>query len=183
MIYSRALREAKRRENDKYFLNAKNKSKAVWQVINKGIGKTPLNKHDITINWNSVEITHPKNVAELFNSYFSRIPEKLLKKQGDSRINPQSHHFKIKESIKTMFLFPVTENEVENVAKGLKKKSSAGIDGIPDCIVKQCIQLLKKPLTNIYNASFDSGIFPDQLKIANIIPLHKKGELRLCDVS
>lgn len=82
-----------------------------------------------------------------------------------------------------MFLFPVTENEVENVAKGLKKKSSAGIDGIPDCIVKQCIQLLKKPLTNIYNASFDSGIFPDQLKIANIIPLHKKGELRLCDVS
>lgn len=63
MIYSRALREAKRRENDKYFLNAKNKSKAVWQVINKGIGKTPLNKHDITINWNSVEITHPKKCS------------------------------------------------------------------------------------------------------------------------
>jgi hypothetical protein len=82
-----------------------------------------------------------------------------------------------------MFLFPVTENEVENVAKGLKKKSSAGIDGIPDCIVKQCIQLLKKPLTNIYNASFDSGIFPDQLKIAKVIPLHKKGDKKIFKIT
>jgi hypothetical protein len=38
-----------------------------------------------------------------------------------------------------MFLFPVTENEVETVAKGLNKKPSAGIDGTPDCIVKECI--------------------------------------------
>jgi len=60
--------------------------------------------------------------------------------------------------------------------KDLKKKSSAGIDEIPDCIVKQCIQLLKKPLTNIYNASLESGIFPDQLKIARVSPLHQKGD-------
>jgi predicted metalloenzyme YecM len=43
---------------------------------------TPSNKWDIKINWNSVEITHPKNITELFNSYFSRIPENLLKKHG-----------------------------------------------------------------------------------------------------
>jgi hypothetical protein len=38
----------------------------------------------------------------------------------DSRINPQSHLFKIKGSTKTTFLFPITENEVEKVAKDLK---------------------------------------------------------------
>jgi len=75
-----------------------------------------------------------------------------------------------------MFLIPVTENEVENVAKGLKNKSSAGIDEISDCVVKQCIIRLKKPLTNIYNASLESGIFPDQLKIAKVIPVDKKGD-------
>jgi hypothetical protein len=42
--------------------------------------------------------------------------------------NPVNQHLKIKESTKTMFLFPVTESEVENVAKDLKNKLLAGID-------------------------------------------------------
>jgi len=42
--------------------------------------------------------------------------------------NFKKHYLKIKESTKTMFLIPVMENEVEKVAKGLKNKSSAGID-------------------------------------------------------
>jgi len=47
-----------------------------------------------------------------------------------------SHHFKVKDNTKTMFLLPVTENEVGKVVKDLKKKSLPGIDEIPDCIVK-----------------------------------------------
>ena len=35
VIYKRVIREAKKRENDKYVLNAKNKTKAMWQIINK----------------------------------------------------------------------------------------------------------------------------------------------------
>jgi hypothetical protein len=73
-----------------------------------------------------------------------------------------------------MFLFPVTESEVEKVAKDLKNKLSAGIDYIPDYAVKRCIQVIEKPLTNIYNASLESGIFPNQLKAAQVIPLYKK---------
>jgi hypothetical protein len=45
--------------------------------------------------------------------------------------------------------------------------------------VKQCIKLLKIPLTNIYNASLELGIFPDKLKIAEVIPVHKKGDARV----
>jgi hypothetical protein len=76
-----------------------------------------------------------------------------------------------------MFLFPVRESEVEKVAS-VKNKLSAGIDEIPDYVVKQCIKLLKIPLTNIYNASLESGIFPDKLKVANIVQVHKKGDAR-----
>jgi hypothetical protein len=56
----------------------------LWQIINKEIGKTSLNIKEIKLNWESSEITHPKDVAELFNSYFSRIAEELLK-QNDYR--------------------------------------------------------------------------------------------------
>ena len=47
--------------------------------------------------------------------------------------------------------------------------------------MKQCIEQLKVPLANIYNASLESGTFPDKLKIAKVTPIHKKGDLR--DVS
>jgi len=69
-----------------------------------------------------------------------------------------SHHLNIKENSKSMFLHPITENEVEKVARSRKNKSLAGIDGnkslagidgIPNYIVKECIELLKLALTNI----------------------------------
>jgi len=103
---------------------------------------------------------------------------KGLKKNGNRIPNSVNQHLKIKESTNTVFLFPVTENEVEKVVKGLKNKLLAGIDEIPDYVVKQCIKLLKKPLANIYNASLQSGIFRDQLKIAKVVPVHKKGDKR-----
>jgi hypothetical protein len=82
VIYKRVFREARRRANDKYILYAKHKYKAIWRIINKETRKTPSNKTDIRVNWNSEEITHPENVAELFNTYFSKILEELLKKNG-----------------------------------------------------------------------------------------------------
>jgi hypothetical protein len=36
-------------------------------------------------------------------------------------------------------------------------------------------QFIKKPLSDICNASFASGVFPEKLKIGIIKPLHKKG--------
>ena len=45
-------------------------------------------------------------------------------------------------------------------------------------MVKQCIKVLKKLLANIYNASLKFGTFPNQLKIAKVVPLYKKGDKR-----
>jgi hypothetical protein len=59
----------------------------------------------------------------------------------------------------TIFTYPVTENEVECVTKNLKGNFSAGYNEIPDCLVKQYIKLIKKPLSRIYNAYFESVIF------------------------
>ena len=42
------------------------------------------------------------------------------------------------------------------------------------CLVKKCIQLLKKPLTHIYNVSLNSGAFPDEWKTARVKPIYKK---------
>jgi hypothetical protein len=72
---------------------------------------------------------------------------------------------------------PVTENEVEKLIHNLKGKCSSGFDDVPDSIVKNCVHFIKKPLTDICNASFEIGNFPDRLRIAIVKPLHKKGDL------
>jgi hypothetical protein len=61
------------------------------------------------------------------------------------------------------------------MVKNLKWKCSSGFDDVTDSIVKKCMQFIKKPLTDICNASFAYGILADILKIATLKPLHKKG--------
>jgi hypothetical protein len=56
-----------------------------------------------------------------------------------------------------MFIFPVTETEVEKMTKNFMGKFSAGIDEIPHYVDKQCIEFTKNPLTHVYNASLESA--------------------------
>ena len=75
----------------------------------------------------------------------------------------------------TIFINPVSENEIEKIVKNFKGECSSGFDDITEFIVKKYAQFIKKNLTDICNASFASGIFPDRLKIAIIKSLYKKG--------
>jgi hypothetical protein len=84
-------------------------------------------------------------------------------------------NLKISTCPQTIFINPVSETEVENVVKNLKGKCSSGLDDVTDSILKKCVQFIKKPLADICNASFASGVFPEKLKIAIIKSLHKKG--------
>ena len=55
----------------------------------------------------------------------------------------------------------------------LKNKSSKGIDGISNNLIKTAKYVFAKPLILIINQMLYSGIFPEQLKVSKIIPLHK----------
>jgi len=69
---------------------------------------------------------------------------------------------------------------VASLIKGIKGKHSASYDEIPECIVKQCIQLVKKPPTHIYDVYLNSGVFPNEWKTAKVKPLYNKGDSTLC---
>ena len=49
-------------------------------------------------------------------------------------------------------------------------------NSIPTKILKEFKTELSEPLSDMINVSFNKGIFPDFLKVANVIPIHKKGE-------
>jgi hypothetical protein len=98
-----------------------------------------------------------------------------LLNQNSSKINAQLPKQRINRSSKTIFLYPFTEYEIEHVSKSFKGKLFTGYNEILEYLVKQCIKHIKEPLIHIYNASLSSGIFPDRLKKAKVIPLYKMG--------
>ena len=65
------------------------------------------------------------------------------------------------------------------VLNHLKSKPSCGYDGISTKLLKVCKHQICKPLTLVINQMLSNGIFPDDLKIAKVIPLFKKGDQSL----
>ena len=79
-----------------------------------------------------------------------------------------------------MFLEPITEEEVTHYIRSLNDHKSAGATGIPIKCIKLSNVIISPILTVIFNRCITEGIFPDDLKIAQITPIFKKGSKALC---
>jgi hypothetical protein len=122
------------------------------------------------------EINNPNEIVNAFNKYFITIDEKLS--TVDSAKNEA---IRILDSFKAdnmseMRLIPTTETEIKCIVKTLKIKNSAGYDGISSRILKNCMDVISKPLIHIINESFKQSIYPERLKYALVRPIYKMGE-------
>ena len=70
----------------------------------------------------------------------------------------------------------ITEIEISTIVEKLPNKTSIGYDGISNVLVKKLFYTVRYPLCIIFNKSFIGGMYPDQFKLAKVIPLHKGGE-------
>lgn len=76
----------------------------------------------------------------------------------------------------TCVLHPTDRYEVETIVKNLKNKRSVGEDQIPIKIIKSSINHTSEIIAKIFNNMIKKGDYPSKLKIAKIIPIHKKGD-------
>ena len=73
-----------------------------------------------------------------------------------------------------MVMQQIEDFEAVNVINSLNN-SSPGWDGIPSRLAKRVLNSYIKPLTLLINKYFRDGIFPDELKLAKVIPIYKSG--------
>ena len=98
----------------------------------------------------------------------------LDKKIPPSRTNP--NHFNKKNYNINIFLSPATDYEIGKIIDNLQE-CATGWDSIPANILKENKNTIISILTHVINNSLSSGIFPRELKIANVIPLFKNGSI------
>ncbi|KAJ7427381.1 Protein Wnt-4 [Willisornis vidua] len=67
------------------------------------------------------------------------------------------------------------EDTVSDLLKHLYPQKSLGPDGIHSRVMRELAEELAKPLSIIYQRSWLSGEVPDDWKLANVTPIHKKG--------
>ena len=104
--------------------------------------------------------------ANSFNQYFIDVGPSLA-----NRINSNRHFrdYLRTPSVNQLALRSIDENKISQVMEHLKNKSSSGVDGISNNLIKMARCELVKPLTKIINQMLHTGIFREQLKISKMI--------------
>lgn len=172
-IYRKVIKVAKQLFNDNIYLNSVNKSKAAWSIINNNLNIKQDSKmeHEILINENLE--SNAEIIANHFNQYFIDIPNKLSSNNDNTEVD--YHKFTINKNYPTIFVEPATENEIFNVIMSLRNSNSSGIDNISSNMLKSVVNFITGPLTYLINWSLNTGIFPEVLKTAKVVPIFKKG--------
>ena len=83
---------------------------------------------------------------------------------------------KISVNPKSMFFEPASVEEVSSIIRSLKPKNSSGYDDISNKLLKELHPVILQPLTEIINRSLHEGIFLEDMKRSDTIPLYKAKE-------
>jgi hypothetical protein len=170
---NKILRQAERKHYHDLLQKHRTDLKSSWKVIKQVINKKQCRKINTKFIHNNTAITKPKSITEKFNDFFVNIGPTLANKIPKSNITPQRYlNTRVTESI---FLNPVEISEVNKIITNLKN-SSPGWDGIGARIVKEVKSYLMTPLLHIFNRSFYTGVFPKEMKLANVVPIFKSGD-------
>ena len=143
-----------------------------WKILKNIIGKeSNSTKKTSSFCIENKVITDNIDVANTFNDFFVSIGPSLAKKI-QSNVSPMSYVNNVPNSI---VILNISQNEVLSVISSLKH-SSPGWDQMPASILKPCVNNYIAPLTHIINQSLIEGVFPNELKLARVVPIFKSGD-------
>lgn len=144
-----------------------------WKLINGVLNNSQPDKFVSNFTKDGEIIRSAKDIVEHFNDFFVNVGNKLA-----NLIPAETKHYSTYmplPQLNSFSFFPTDPNEVKSIVANFVKKSSYGYDGVPVDIMKSVINPIAAPLSSIINCSIRTGVFPDNLKIAKVCPVHKSG--------
>ena len=192
-----------RKEKIKYFSNMNIKkvtdNKSFWKAVKPAFSEKGVTMNNKTLIENDEIIYSDEGVSKVFNDFFSNLVNELniprntveLLNTEDIQdpvlksIRKYSTHpsiVVINESIneKSIFKFQlVSIDEVENEISSLDVNKSCQENDIPTRVIKENSDIFAHIIFHDLNSCIVNSLFPDDLKLADVIPVFKKGDKTL----
>ena len=117
--------------------------------------------------------TNLQDTAHIFNKFFVNVSSQVCPEIPRTKKSPLDY-LKIR-NVNSIFFKPIVSVEIQDIISGLDNSKSSGPYSVPVKLLKVLNPQISELLAQIFNESLSVGIFPDELKYAKVIPIHKKG--------
>ena len=147
-------------------LETQRNSKRWWQTVKWLLGRGGDTSYP-TLCVDGKQFNLNKEKAQAFNNFFlshSNIDE-------SNAVLPEDDNFP--EGISNI---AATHDEVHDLLKCIDPSKSTGPDGVSPRLLREAGASIVPSLTRLINLSLSSATVPDSWKLANVIPLFKKGD-------
>ena len=153
-------------------LNAyKNDSRKFWKHLKEVFpGDTKTAKKIKLVNQQNGQLIEEDSTAEYINSFFCDVGPQLAQQFENSTWTNTLD--------KTQCNFHLVETTVAEVYKVINQISifkASAVEGLSTRVLMDAFLSITDEFTFMFNLSITSGIFPDEWKVATVIPLQKDG--------
>ena len=156
----------------KRFDTCKGDLKKSWKILNEMRHKRRTSCFPNYIEINGQCITDRRIILTKFNEYFTSIAKNL--NESKSSDDYRDYHKFMKNRVdKTIFFDEIDSSEIDKIIRQLNPGKSSDIS---PRVLKLYRGIISPYLAILFNNCVYSGVFPDKLKIARVIPLFKTGD-------
>ena len=167
------IRKSKNEYYAEYFTKHKTNMKMLWSGIRSVINsKSNIGSSISCLTHNGVKVDDSKQMANIFNNVFVNAAKKINENIPRTKKSPLEYLSSQNES--SFFISPVSHEVFKVIINSLKSGKAVGPQSIPIYLLKMLNEYIAVPLCDIVNESSSSGILPDMMKLAKVIPLYKK---------
>jgi hypothetical protein len=148
--------------------NIKENPKSFWKFVKIKTGKGTIPE---CIKNDNVLLTSAVEKAEAFNEYFySMFTTPDIVHSNEYHVTDNNN------KIPQLCELNISEFDVLKVIKNLDCSKASGHDNIPPVLLRECCNVLSRPLCVLFNMCLSTGSIPRTWCCANIMPIYKSGD-------
>ena len=159
-----------------------NENKRFWKKIKPLSSDKGLHINNFILKDKNRLVNDSSITANIFNNYFISTtnvlnlkPSMPKSKSFSNLLELYEDHFSVSKIENTKFI-EVSPDKVRKIMQPLNKKKSAISFCIPVIHLTESVDIYLQFLTDIINQPLKNSIFPDELELAEVIPIFKKAD-------
>ena len=117
------------------------------------------------ISYEGITANEPLAKANMFNRYFYK-----------QFSGPSYYDTNIDFTNDSTFDIDLSDSRIKPLLDNLDINKAQGPDAVSGAVLKNCSKTLAYPLSILFSLSYNTGYIPQEWKLANVVPVHKKDD-------